>query len=519
MKKAKKLLALLLATLMLLSMVACTGSGNNSNTHKPGASKKLKIVCANFGYGTDWLRAIAQAYSAKHPDVSIVVENTPVPHTVLAQIEGGLSAYDLFFGTSGAALAGFSEGGTIISLEDVYAATPEGEDKTVAEKMGIMADYMTYKGGKWTIPYVNSVVGMVVNNDTMKTLFPEGYTLPKTTDEFLALCDVVKSKGAYAYLENVGYTDYMVETWWYQYDPQGWDNYWSGTYVDENGNKVVDTDGSVVLNQPGKLEALKLNETLLNLKNGYNHKYCMSMDFAEAQLAFLGNGYGGIDDKLVAFMPNGAWLENEMELVLAESPADFEMFRVPIISSIINVLPDKSVADDAELSALVTAIDAGNTALSGAGYEVTQNDYDRVKLARISAAQNTYAHTAAVISTTKYPEEAKDFLVYLASDEASAIAARVLKGVTLPFGYEPSSDKGYEISKFVQSAIKVTIGSNAIGHPTTVPVMNGMRISKLLSSALVADLINGNKTAQQIYDDDLGWYKNDWEFIINGLEQ
>lgn len=515
MKKAKRLVALLLVTLMLLSMVACGGS---SGIQRPGATKKLKIVCVNFGYGTDWLRSIAQAYCAKHPDVSITVENTPVPHTVLAQIAGGLSSYDMFFGTSGPALAGYGEDGTILSLDDVYASIPDGETKTVEEKLGPMADYMTYKGGKWIIPYVNSVVGMVVNNDTMNELYPGGYTLPKTTDEFLALCDDIKSKGAYAYMENVGYTQYMIETWWYQYDPQGWDNYWSGTYVDENGNTVVDTEATV-LNQPGKLEALKMNETLLNLKNGYNHKYCMSMDFAEAQMAFLGHGYGDIDNKKVAFMPNGAWLENEMELVLQEASADFEMFRVPIISSIINVLPDKSVENDAELSALVAAIDAGNTALSGTGYDVTQNDYDRVKQARFSAAQNTSAHTAAVIGTTKYPEEAKDFLVYLASDEASAIAARVLKGVTLPFGYTPTAGKGYEISKFVQSAINVTNGSYAIGHPTTVPVLNNLAFSKLIPGALTADLINGNKTAQQIYDDDYNWYKNEWKYIINGIEQ
>lgn len=55
-------------------------------------------------------------------------------------------------------------------------------------------------------------------------------------------------------------------------------------------------------------------------------------------------------------MPNGAWLENEMEGAIA-SDMQLRLMKTPVISAIRDVLPDKSVKDDAELSALVTYID------------------------------------------------------------------------------------------------------------------------------------------------------------------
>lgn len=512
MKKVKKLLVLALAGLMLLSMAACGGPTNQPVN--PGASVKLKIVAADFGYGTNWLKAIAQAYMSKNRDVSITVENTPIPHQVISQIEGGLDTYDMVFGTSGD-MGDLGEKGVFVNLDDVYAAIPDG-NLTVAEKLGTMAGMMEWKGHYYSMPYISSPMGMVVNHDTMRALYGENYTLPNTTDEFLAMGKEIKNKGAYAFIDSVGYTDLLIETWWAQYDMTAVNNYWNAT-VTENGVTKVAQNGES-LNQPGKLAALQLAETLLNPKYGYNHPYAGMMEFQEAQLAFLGQGYSGLDNKLVAFMPNGAWLENEMEPILAAYPADFTMFRVPVISAIINVLPDKSVADDAELSALISAIDAGSTALSGTGYEVTQKDYNYVKNARMATSQNSTAHTAAIVSTCKNVEAAKSFLTFMASDEASAIAARELKGVTLPYGYVPSIGNGYEISEYVQSANTLSVGAVYLGYGNTTPVINGLGFSKLIGRALCDALRNGNQTAQEIYDSDNASFKNDWKYIIAGME-
>jgi len=514
-RKAKKLLALMLAMIMLLSLAACGGAGNQGQqggtNQSTGASVKLKIVAADFGYGTNWLKAIAQVYMSQNRNVSIQIEGTPIPHQLLSQIQGGLDAYDIFLGTS--PLGGLGEDGYFVCIDDVVNATCEGEEKTVLEKLGTLAEGMVYYDHYYSLPYVNSPTGMVVNHDTMKALYGDNYKLPNTTDEFLAMGKDIAGKGAYPYMDSISYTDMLMEVWWNQYDAVGYQNYWKGVYIDENGQEQKALNGES-LDQPGKLEAYKLAQTLLNPKYGYNHQYATTMDFAEAQLAFLGQGYGGIDNKLIAFMPNGAWLENEMEMVLAEYPADFEMFRVPVISSIINVLPDKSVADDAELSALITAIDAGSTALSGTGYEVTQKDFDRVKEARFYVGQNSTAHEIGIVSTCKNVDVAKDFLLFMTSNQASSVAGRELAGVALPFGYLPSSADGYEISNYVQSANRLCEGATFICHGSSVLTDNGLAISKLVGQSLCAALRTGEKTAEQIYQDDIAGFTNAWKYML-----
>lgn len=511
MKKTKKLLALVLAILMVLPLVACGGN----NGHNSNADVKLDIVAADFGYGISWLEAIAKVYMSNNPNVSIKVHKTPIPHQLLSNIEGGLTTYDIFFGTSGP-MVDKGEKGVFVNLDDLYASVVEN-GQTLADKLGTIAPYMGYNGHYYAVPYVASNVGMVVNHDTMRALYGENYTLPNTTDEFLALGKDIKKKGAYPFIDTSNYTDYLIETWWVQYDPTGYANYWNGLYVDENGETKQALKGES-MNQPGKLAALELADTLLNAKHGYNHQYADRMDLQQGQLAFIGEGYGEIDTRKVAFVANGSWLENELEMILGEFPADLTMFRVPVISSIINVLPDKSVADDAELSALITAIDAGSTALTGTGYEVTQNDFDRVRNARFTVAQNSTSHTAAITSCCKNIDAAKDFLRFMATDEASAIAARVLKGVSLPFSYIPSEGNGYEISKYVASANALTQNAIYIGHPQTKLTFNGLSITKLVGSNLCTTMRNNLMSGEEIYYDDVLYYTNEWQFVIGAVK-
>ncbi len=513
-RNAKKVMAFMLTVVMLLPVAAC-GNGQTVNqgdsASDSGLSGTLNIVVADFGYGINWLKAVAQVYMAQNKNVSIKVEGTVVPHQLLSQIEGGLDTYDIFLGTSGP--EGMGKGGGFICIDDVMEMVVKGEEKTVREKLGSFAEMAEYEGHFYSMPYVNSPVGMIANLDTLQELYGDDYVLPNTTDELLEMGKDIAAKGAYPYMDSISYTDMLMETWWAQYDYEGYQNYWKGIYIDENGQEQTALNGES-LEQPGKLAAMKLAETLLNPKYGYNHQYSTTMDFAEAQLAFLGQGYGGIDNKKVAFMPNGAWLENEMEAVLTEYPADFIMFKVPVISEIIDLLPDQSVADDAELSALITAIDEGSTELSGPGYDVTTGDFEKVRVARSYVDSNTNAHQLGITATCKNVELAKDFLLFMTSGAASSVAGRELAGLALPYGYLPSTDDGYEISTFIQSVNKMCDGAVYIGYSSTTLTRNGLSFSKLIGSALSAALRTGEKTAEQIYQDDITSFKNDWKFLI-----
>lgn len=511
--KMKKFLALTLALLMLLSMSACGGNTNVTQSQggetKDGPSGTLNIVAADFGYGINWLKALAQLYMAQNSNATIKVEGTVIPHQLLSQIEGGLSKYDLFFGTTGLHTQGAE--GIFVNLNDVYAATPEGEDKTVEEKVGTLAASFQYKGNYYSVPYVLSPEGLVVNDTTMKSIYGDNYTLPNTTDEMLALFDELKTKDVYPYIDSIGYTGGMIETWWAQYDSEGYENYFLGQYVDENGETQKAMNGES-LTQEGKKIAMELASLLMDPANGYNHAYASSMDFAEAQLVFCGHGYGSIDTKQVAFMSNGAWLENEMEATLSEYPIEFRMFRVPVLSAIIEKCPDGSIADDAELSALITAIDAGSTSLSGEGYEVTQNDFDKIYEARFKVAHVSSAHQAGIVSTCQSVDLAKDFLLFMASNQASSVVMNELGGLTLSYGFMPTAEKLSNYSSFIQSVYAVADGATYLNSHGTDGI-SGLHMT-YNPNGYWGILISGEKTGLQIYNEDIAQYTSEWAYLL-----
>lgn len=513
--KIKRVVCLLLSCVMVLSLAACNGQSKpgNSNVNSDGPAGSLNIVAADFGYGINWLKALAQVYMSQNPNASIKIEGTVIPHQLLSQIEGGLAKYDMFFGTSEL----FLSKDYFVNLDDVYAAIPAGESKTIEEKVDSLTAGFQYKGEYWSVPYVQSPMGMVVNDTTMREIYGENYTLPNTTDEMMALFEELIDKGVYPMIDaaSCGYTSSLIKTWWVQYDPEGYDNYFLGQYVDENGLLQKAQNGES-LEQLGKKKALELGATILNVSNGYNHPFATSMDFAEAQLVFCGHGYGNIDNKKVAFMPNGAWLENEMEMTLSEYPVDFRMFKVPVFSDIIEVLPDKSIADDAELSALISAIDAGSAELAGTGYEVTQNDYDRVKKARGYVDHVSSGHQAGIVKTCKSVELAKDFLVFLASDQASSIVMNELAGLTLSYGFMPSEEKLAQCTPFVQSVYSMIEGAEFINAHGTDKI-NGLHFS-YNPNGYIGTLVTGESTAIDIYEGDIEQYSSEWQYLLSSTE-
>ena len=509
--KLKKTLSLFLAIVMLLSMVACGGQNNPANTGGgDGPAGTLNIVAADFGYGITWLKALAQVYMAQNKNATIKVEGTVIPHQLLSQIEGGLTKYDLFFGTSELYL----RSDYFVNLNDIYASAPTGETKTVAEKIGTLDSSFKYNDNYYSMPYVMSPTALVVNDTTMKEIYGNNYTLPNTTDEMMKLFDELKTKGVYPFIDtaSASYTSGLIRTWWVQYDSEAYDNYFLGQYIDENGQLQKAANGES-LTQPGKLKAMELGAKLLNIDNGYNHQYADAMDFAEAQIVFCGHGYGNLDTKKVAFMPNGSWLENEMEMTLEEYPIEFRMFRVPVLSAMIENLPDKSVENDAELSALITAIDGGSTAISGTGYEVTQNDFDRVKEARSYVEHVSDGHQAGIVKTCKNVELAKDFLLFMASDAASSLVMKELGGLTLAYGFMPSADKTVEVSAFIKSVYDVCNGATFINHHGTDKI--GSLHMTYNPNGYIGTLISGQKSGEDIYEEDIEKYSSEWQYITS----
>ena len=110
------------------------------------------------------------------------------------------------------------------------------------------------------------------------------------------------------------------------------------------------------------------------------------------------------------------------------------MMRTPIVSDIIELC--ETIEDDAELSALISAIDAEDASLSGEGYSVNQFDYDRVKAARGVVSSLGTAHQMVVPSYALAKDPAVDFIRFMATTEAQNAYIEATDGASLPFEYD-----------------------------------------------------------------------------------
>ena len=106
----------------------------------------------------------------------------------------------------------------------------------------------------------------------------------------------------------------------------------------------------------------------------------------------------------------------------------------PIISAIIE--QTSTIADDAELSAVIKAVDAENSSLTGEGYEVSQEDYDIIKEARSVVWSFGSGHTAVIPKYALGKNVAVDFLKFMATDKGLETYMRGTMGASLPFTYD-----------------------------------------------------------------------------------
>lgn len=334
----------------------------------------------------------------------------------------------------------------------------------------------TYYSAAW----IGGNIGIVYNSRMFRE---HGWEVPVTTDGLLELCDDILDDEFYSTNKNsVGqrievvpfsyclsdsYWMYVYPQWWAQYDGvQSYINFFKGE--DINGTHTYE-----IANTDGRLEMLKLMDQLLGTyemngteKVARSNVYCdptlATRTFIDTQSTFLNAERARINTNgatTSAMMPNGDWLESEMsqnfESQIASGEIEFKMMKTPVISAIINhPACENSIENDAELEALVKAIDAGETALSSTeyGYDVTQSAYDKVKEARRLTFGN-YNNNIYIPAFATAKELAKDFLKFYFSDEGIKIFAEATKGQNLPVEYDFTLVSN--ISAFYQSKFDV----------------------------------------------------------------
>lgn len=493
MKQFKKMLPAVLTVIMLFSFTACAANRDDSNT--PGINGQITIMIADQGFGTKWLYDMGDVFFAK-TGIKVKISKSYLVNEIEQLVQTGNLPQDIAMSAQNMFIS--QDTARLVDISSVYNTVPEGETLSIKQQMNpdLVNRLTAADGNFYVMPTMESLCSLVYNKTTLDEAFGEdNYTIPRTTKELIAFSEQVKGKGLYAYSlsTSVPYLDYVHLVWWAQYD--GYDayrDYYSGYYYDANGDRKVAQNGEV-LESPGRYKSLDVTTELYKKANKYVHQYADSMNFQDAQIAFLGQGYKGRDMTKCAFMANGSWLENEMMTYLSVKPQEICMMRLPVLSEITEKLEDRFMTD-AALASLVTAIDEGATSYEG----VSANDFERVRQARRMVFTGSLDSTAAIPTTSKNQEKAKQFLTFMASEEGQKIYSNALYGLTMPYGYAPelSSVSNYVRSRFesfgkdyvpiyndVASPLVYRKGFSAYGSGLEGRVYSGATSTMIINSA------------------------------------
>lgn len=449
MKNLKRILSLALIAVMLIGIMAGCGSSKvEFETDVAGnvIQHKTAIVSYNSsGYGDTWLRKCAEEFNKMYAAEGYTIElQISYSNESNAQLEigkgGEKNDVDLYIGASNLeSLLDASDktmrgkGAVLVDLtEEVWNKPAIGldkqeETKLIKDRFLLDEEYLyydgtktEYHGGIYCLPIGLSSCGIILNP---KVTEKYGYgldNLPRTTDEFNAMCEKIAATsaetGVYAYAwpggNASGYITYLFFEYFAQYSgKEAFMNFVKTEPYTDATLEDIRNDGWKVYEDQGILEGFKAMEPIMDPK--FSPAGSASMTHLEAQHEVLvGNA---------AFIMNGDWVLNEMEEQYYEEASQCVMMNTPVIS----VIGVECGITDAELSQAVGMIDEGK---SNADIIAAIPGLDDAEAQRIRDARNIYGRGESTLrSGCAIPAYAngKDvailFLRFLCSEDACQI--------------------------------------------------------------------------------------------------
>lgn len=527
MKHLKKILAIVLVTILSTSLLAACGGNESKYKTRPN---KVVVVYAKNAFGSDWITNIANEYMEKYnTDTYIELKQTVIPAEEKTKIETGIASGDLYL------LDMHLEDGVSYyeSLTDVLGSTVIGETKTVREKYQTLSyDYFKNSGSsEYVMKYQKiSTMGFVYNKTTLKELFGDDYTLPRTTDELFSFGKSVTDKGAYlivpSWSDNSDYLKYLWKAWFTQLvGTETYENYMNGKYYQGGEWVSDDTKATVIETQKDAIKDwYEIINKLFAKANGYVHDDGLSIDASTAHSVHAGISFGGNTKKAV-FNVNGNYSEKESGWMLESQasvgkPQELGMMKIPVASAIIK--RTSSIKSDEVLRQVIDYVD-GNAATVPEG--VTEEDVAVVKEARYTGA-SYMAGGMVVPKCATNKSGAKDFLRYLASDEAAVIAAKTMKGLSfLPFGKVATEEElGFETSTFVKDCAKIDATTTKVVSSDSQEYgfvyYGGFNLYNPNAGDYSKNIYNGSyaKTAEEFYTEQYNYFNAKWSTIVRNYK-
>ena len=440
----KKKCCVLLGAALFFGAAGCSGGFTDEQK-----ANSLIIEVFGGGYGTDMIYALANKYSQKTGKQVLISVQTGSQG--VTNMSTNLRSYaadtDIFF-TKGTLFSDIykgevSIGGTTYEclfedLTDLYNTKLGGEDVLYKDKM--LDNYEEYynmqpdseTGKYYFTAWASGAVGFVVNMDVWK----DSWGVPRTTNELFETCDKIKTESSAAPFIYSGGDEYwtmLSQLWMAQYEGKAQMNKFYAGY-DYDGKRYSDNMAAY----DGYLETLKFYDRLLKKENGYMHSASKDADFTNMQGLFL--------QGKAAITPNGDWIEGEMKYNYPD--ANIKMIKTPVISA----LADKcSFAGNANADELLRSlVDYADGVISERPAGCTEEDAEIVREARkVELAGAGPDHIALIPCYSNQKESAKDFLLYMASEEGRAIYRENTGGCELPF--VSSGDTQNKYSSFRES--------------------------------------------------------------------
>ena len=530
-KTVKSLMTLVLAGAMLLGLCAC---GLSTQDVQVDATTLLIQVEAK-GYGSQFARALAEAYNQKQSDIKVVVMDDANTGGFATTALAANTQVDIFFSIVNNTFqtqAGIEER-KWADMSDIYTSpmtgyAESGEGKTVADSIEpFYMERITFRDGKqYSVPWATGISGFMYNktkwDKTNENLTAAGQTaleLPKTTNEMFALFEKLQeqsvkeaSGGAYAFTcssDAVGYLYYLFTNWWAQYAGS------TEAYNFYQGKDASGTYTAEIYNTQAREAAYDVMRTLLMQQNGYTK---LESNFQKMQKSFIKG--------TSIFSSNGEWIENEVSAELNPGDANIQYTKIPVISSIVNnpaIAADFTGTDDekdAKLSKIIAYIDDNGleSATDAAAAELGVSTATLQFLVDARLFQHcTPSFVALVPAYSDQIPAAKDFLKFMLSKEGQEIFMSSTYGVCAPLSVDMTQFDYYEKATALgKSKMDLLQNSMLIGDESNTYPMQ--YVSDGIKSCRV-DIINkfaGNSadSAASAVKEEYGYYMTVWADLM-----
>lgn len=467
----KRTVALLSAALLSISGLAgCSTERITGLEDFKNRPNKVSVIFNENAYGKEWITEVAREYMTNYnEDTYIDLEQTFSPGTEFSKIQADSASADLYLFDQH--LQNLEP--NVENLEDVWNSYALGEEDTEGAKL--IKDKLTpllkswndnYNTRAFSIPYSQGTTyGFVYNKTVLDASFPDGYTLPRTTNELFEMGDALKTvdleginEEQDVYLMCCSYADgnenlrYSMSVWFYQlmgYEKA--EQYFNGRYWDETEQKYLFDETKPTTYEKYKTELMDFYNVVYNLNlptNKYVHVDSLSMDYMYAGAAEAGAGFKANKSKTV-FKIDAPYFESETKMFLESlknrgQEQTMGMMRFPVASAIINRL--ETIDDEATLREAISYVD-GDTTTKPEGV----SDADIEILVEARGFTPMYLGGGMVIPRTAANKEgAKEFIRFLCSDAAAIVSARALDGLEIiPYGKTTTSEElGFEKGHF-----------------------------------------------------------------------